>query len=282
MLTQRRRSFDFYAKPLRFTPELKISKHLGAQARGEAARSGSFSEEDEEALRACAVTGSPIRVRVSGPAAAADATSAPPFTLFVKTLTGNTIELQGVRACNNVEHLKSMIECKEGIPTDQQRLIFAGEQLEDLGTLAYYGLQEGDAIHLVLRLRGGMMHETSGRADNEVVTLAQAHPSLSVRVSYGGRDYKLAVYPLAPGDALGALLADAVAAQTGTVMDHATAKDATSDEDDDDDDVDEEPDGAAADEAAALRAQIATLQDQLAEAEAKAAARSSRKRPRDD
>jgi ubiquitin C len=85
--------------------------------------------------------------------------------IFCRNLIGKTITLT-CSGCETIYELKEQIEEHEGIPPKDQRLIYAGGQLEDGRTLSDYNIQKESMIHLCLSLRGGMYKETSGKDGN--------------------------------------------------------------------------------------------------------------------
>ncbi|CAF3415795.1 unnamed protein product, partial [Rotaria socialis] len=95
------------------------------------------------------------------------------FDIFAKTLTGKTITIK-VNSAMNIYTVKQLIQDMEGIPSDLQRLIFPSKKLEDERTLSDYNIQNGSMFHIVLCLRGGMYHFTSGRHNFNKLPSTQA------------------------------------------------------------------------------------------------------------
>jgi len=87
------------------------------------------------------------------------------YRLLIKTLTGQSMEVCP-RPSDLVQHVKILIQEKEGSPPNQQRLIYSGKQLQDERTLADYNIQTESIIHLVLMVGGPLCHPSSSRVNN--------------------------------------------------------------------------------------------------------------------
>jgi hypothetical protein len=118
--------------------------------------------------------------------------------IFITTLTGRKIPLI-VTGDMKVDELKQLVCDYYGFPADQQRFIFAAQQLEDQKSLSDYALSDGDCLSLVLRIRGGMFHVTStGKVvsslhGDDVSSLHMFYPKKTLTVNHGNRTVFLRV-----------------------------------------------------------------------------------------
>jgi ubiquitin len=95
--------------------------------------------------------------------------------LFVKTLTGKTITLE-VEPDDLIESVKSKLQDKEGVPLDQQKLIFKGNELQSDTKLYDYNVKNESVIHMVLGLKGGSFKDVKIFLWNNLPTVAVVGP----------------------------------------------------------------------------------------------------------
>jgi hypothetical protein len=114
------------------------------------------------------------------------------FQIFIKDLTGKTYTLM-MQSSDTIEEIKAKVQDKEGISNPQEiRLIWEGKQLDDKCTLSDYkltlsdyGLGDHSTVHLVLRLRGGMYHRTSGMVDYAELGIEEGESTTIINIKYG-------------------------------------------------------------------------------------------------
>ncbi len=227
-------------------------------------RAGCADTRDDAAL-ACFLAGSDGVIKLS--------VSRPDFgncQIFVKGLTGENYTLE-VNTSDSIYAVKAKVKDRTGIPPEQQRLIFGGMQLDDGHALADYNIQRECTLHLVLRLRGGMFHKSSGRADNEQLHATPSRLAVEIRAP-DGTTHTLRVDKDTSVAALAPLLKRAMAGESV----------------DDDSEADENVDSSAyssassedEEDASDEDAEIAALEASLAEAQAALANLQLRRRAR--